>query len=258
VEHLVIAAVAALASLLTFFSGFGLGTLLLPAFALFLPLADAVAATAVVHGANNVLKVSLMGRHADRRVLLVFGLPAVICAWLGASLLGRLAADAPLASYRLAGHEAVVTPVGLALGGLMIIFGLLEMASAARRSGLSRRWLPLGGALSGFFGGLSGHQGALRSAFLASTRIEPAEFVGTNAVLGLAVDAVRLTVYLGALQAAGSAWRPGPLVLTGCAAAFLGAVIGKRLLGKTTMGGVRRLTFAMLLAMGALLASGLI
>lgn len=257
-EHLIIALVAAGASTLTFFSGFGLGTLLLPAFALFLPLADAVAATAVVHGANNVLKVSLVGRYAAGRVLLLFGLPAVVCAALGARLLGRLALGEPLAAYQAAGRTAEITPVGLTIGGLMIVFGLIELGAAASGRALPRRWLPLGGALSGFFGGLSGHQGALRSAFLASTRIEPREFVGTNAVLGLAVDAVRLAVYLGALASAGAAWRPGPLVLTGTLAAFVGVVVGKRLLGKTTMRGVRRLTFAMLLGIGALLATGLI
>jgi len=37
-------------------SGFGLGTLLLPVFALFFPLPVAIAATALVHLANNFFK----------------------------------------------------------------------------------------------------------------------------------------------------------------------------------------------------------
>lgn len=257
-DHLVIALTAAAASTLTFFSGFGLGTLLLPAFALFLPLEGAVAATAMVHGANNVLKAGLLGRHADPRVLLAFGLPAVLAAVAGARLLGRLALGEPVAAYQVLGRTAEVTPVGLTIGGLMVVFALVEIGAARGGRAVPRRWLPAGGVLSGFFGGLSGHQGALRSAFLASTRIEPHQFVGTNAVLGLAVDAVRLSVYLGALSAAGAAWHPGPLVLTGTLAAFLGVLVGKRLLGKTTMRGVRRLTFAMLLVMGTLLAAGVV
>ena len=51
-------------SLLTLFSGFGLGTLLLPAFAFFLPLEVAVASTAVVHAANNLFKVGLLAGDA--------------------------------------------------------------------------------------------------------------------------------------------------------------------------------------------------
>jgi len=41
---------------LTFFSGFGLGTLLLPLLSLFFPVPVAVASTAVVHLLNNVSK----------------------------------------------------------------------------------------------------------------------------------------------------------------------------------------------------------
>lgn len=257
-DHLLIAVVAVAVSGLTMFSGFGLGTLLLPAFALFMPVESAVAATAVVHGANNVLKVSLLGRHADVRVLLRFGVPAVAAAVLGARLLGRLALSEPLATWSLGGREAVITPVGLVIGGLMIVFALLEIAAALKGRAVSARWLPAGGVLSGFFGGLSGHQGALRSAFLATTRISPEQFVGTNAVIGLGVDTVRLSVYFGALAASGAAWRPGPLVLTGCLAAFAGVLVGKRLLHKITMTGVRRLTGVMLLIVGAGLASGLI
>ncbi|MCR4297043.1 MAG: sulfite exporter TauE/SafE family protein, partial [Elusimicrobia bacterium] len=52
--YLIICAVALIASGLTFFSGFGLGTLLLPAFSLFFPIREAVALTAVVHALNNV------------------------------------------------------------------------------------------------------------------------------------------------------------------------------------------------------------
>ena len=75
-SFLIICSVALLASALTFFSGFGLGTLLLPAFALFVPIEQAVGLAAVVHFFNGLFKLALVGRFADRRVLLRFGLPA--------------------------------------------------------------------------------------------------------------------------------------------------------------------------------------
>lgn len=53
-EIIVIAIVAFFASGLTFFSGFGLGTLLLPAFALFFPIEIAISLTAIVHFLNNI------------------------------------------------------------------------------------------------------------------------------------------------------------------------------------------------------------
>ena len=55
-DILVVALVAFFASSLTLFSGFGLGTILMPAFALMMPVEVAIAATAVVHLANNLFK----------------------------------------------------------------------------------------------------------------------------------------------------------------------------------------------------------
>ncbi|MGB5487485.1 MAG: hypothetical protein WBN06_08850 [Lysobacterales bacterium] len=89
--YFIVALTAFLAAGLTLYSGFGLGTLLLPVFALFFPAEMAVVATALVHGANNVFKVSLLGRFADKEVVLKFGLPAIAAAVLGALTLGWFA-----------------------------------------------------------------------------------------------------------------------------------------------------------------------
>jgi len=57
-------------------SGFGIGTILRPLFALCFPVPLAVAATAVVHVANNLFKFGMMAAHADWRVVARFGIPA--------------------------------------------------------------------------------------------------------------------------------------------------------------------------------------
>ncbi|MCA9401600.1 MAG: sulfite exporter TauE/SafE family protein, partial [Candidatus Omnitrophica bacterium] len=59
-EIAIICLVALIASCLTFFSGFGLGTILMPAFLIFFPLDTAIALTAVVHLLNNFLKLILL------------------------------------------------------------------------------------------------------------------------------------------------------------------------------------------------------
>ncbi|OFZ11088.1 MAG: hypothetical protein A2Z20_04150 [Bdellovibrionales bacterium RBG_16_40_8] len=61
-DFVVIALVAFAASLLTFFSGFGLGTILLPVFAIWFPIDVSVALTAVVHFLNNIFKLMLVGK----------------------------------------------------------------------------------------------------------------------------------------------------------------------------------------------------
>ena len=74
-------------SLLTFFSGFGLGTLLLPFIALFFPIEIAIIYTALIHFLNNIWKMTLLRKSISLKVVLLFGLPAIGGAILGASLL---------------------------------------------------------------------------------------------------------------------------------------------------------------------------
>ena len=159
---LLVVLVAFGAALLTLFSGFGLGTLLLPAFLVAFPPEIAVAATAVVHLANNLFKLVLLGRHADRSVVVRFAIPAVFASVLGALVLNSLAHLTPIHTWALQGIEHKVTPIGLTIGVLMILFALFELHPRADDLAFPRSILPLGGLLSGFLGGLSGHQGALR------------------------------------------------------------------------------------------------
>lgn len=259
VTYLVVATVALLASGLTLFSGFGLGTLLLPAFALFFPIEIAVGATAVVHLANNLFKLALIGRHADRRSVIAFGGTALIGAVIGAWLLGRLAGLPDLLQYSLGGRSFSMTWAGSAIGGLILIFAVLELAPAAERLAFPRRWLPLGGLVSGFFGGLSGHQGALRSAFLIQSGLSKEAFIGTGVACAVIVDVARLLVYSTAIVAGRSTLlQPdvaGPVVVA-TLAAFAGAFIGVRLLGKVTLRGIRRLVGGLLCLLGVALVLG--
>ena len=53
----------------------------------------------------------------------------------------------------------------------------------------------LGGAIAGFFGGLTGLQGAMRSAFLMGTELEPEEYIATSASCSTIIDLARVAVY---------------------------------------------------------------
>ncbi|MBI1834480.1 MAG: TSUP family transporter, partial [Burkholderiales bacterium] len=102
-DIIAISLTALLASALTLFSGFGLGTLLMPVVALFFPAEIAIAITAIVHFANNIFKLGLLGKNAHTGVLLRFGLPAILASLTGASLLTYLSHIPPLYSYSLWG-----------------------------------------------------------------------------------------------------------------------------------------------------------
>jgi len=266
VEYALVAAVALVAAGLTLFSGFGLGTLLLPAFAAFFPAEVAIGATAVVHFANNLFKLALLGRNAKRSVVIRFGIPAIVAAVVGALFLERLArVNQPLASYELGGSAHEVTPIGLTVGLLIVVFAAIEWHPRIKQLQIHPRYLPLGGVLSGFFGGLSGHQGALRSAFLIRAGLDRDQFVATAAVCSALVDVARLTVY-----AAGAfvLWREGraepfpaglgPLVAAGCVSAFVGSYAGARLVKKVTLDWLQAFVAAALALFGIAMAAGLL
>ena len=251
-----ISAVALLASGLTFFSGFGLGTLLLPAFALFVPVDQAVALTAVVHFLNSVYKVVLVGRFIDTKTVLRFGLPAILAAIAGAWVLGLLTAIHPLFEYDALGRHFVVTPVKLAIGLLLIAFALLELIPATSSLSFAPRWLPVGGLLSGFFGGLSGMQGALRSAFLIRAGLSKEAFVATAAAIACLVDLSRMSIYATRLSAVADSLNL-PLLLAAIIAALTGATLGRLFLHKVKLVAVQQIVAVMMLVIAGCLVSGL-
>jgi hypothetical protein len=73
------------------------------------------------------LKFFLVAKNADAKVLLYFGVPAVIFAFLGAYLLGFLSAIEVLYEYILFDKNFVVTPIKFVIGILILFFVLIEL-----------------------------------------------------------------------------------------------------------------------------------
>ncbi len=234
----------------------------MPVFALFFPVEMAVAATAVVHFANNLFKIVVVGSYADRSLVIRFGVPALLAALVGASLLSWVSSFGEIFSYSLFGREAVITPIKAIMAVLIYAFALFELLPRFRRHQFDRKYLSLGGILSGFFGGLSGHQGALRSAFLVKTGISTETFVGTNAVIGFMVDLARISIYTALFFSARKGTIFGSdihsLILVAICGAWIGVTIGKRFLHKVTMTSVQNLTGSLLLLISLALGSGII
>lgn len=91
-----------------------------------------------------------------------------------------------------------------------------------------------GRIVSGFFGGLSGHQGAFRSMFLLKAGLDKEAFVATGIVLAVMVDRSRLLIYSADISVISNSveW---PLVLAASASAFAGAYVGPKVLKKITI-----------------------
>lgn len=258
-EFIIICTVAVVAATLTFFSGFGLGTLLMPVFALFFPIPVAVAATAVVHLASNLFKVFLVGKHVNWTVVCQFAIPAALTALLGASLLFAFEQIPPLLEYSFGDQHYQITAVKLTVGILIILFALLDLLPNYEIS-FAPKYLPLGGALSGFFGGLSGMQGALRAAFLIKVGLNKEAFIATGVVCAVVVDVTRLLSYGIAFSMANftqvadiSAW-----VVAATLSAFLGNLLGKQLLKKVTLRAVQIWVGGLLSLIGVGLCAGVL
>lgn len=261
-EYIVIAVVALFVAGLTFFSGFGLGTLLMPAFALFFPIEVAVAATAIVHFVNNIYKFVLIGKEGNLRIILTFGIPALIAAAGGAYILDYVSRIEGLIQYTMFGYELTVTPVKLLIAILMMIFAYFELAPNLKSFDVTSKWIPVGGVLSGFFGGLSGHQGALRSAFLIRAGLDKKEFIGTVVGCSLLVDITRITVYgftffktdFAILEETGLLG----LLIAGSIAAFIGSTIGRYLIEKVTFKSIQYTVATMLFLLAIGLGMGVL
>src|SRR3989339_967692 len=256
-EIIILSLAAFLIAILTFFSGFGLGTILTPLFMIFFPVDLAIALTGVVHFFNNIFKLILVGKKADKSTLIRFGIPAVIAAIVGAWLLLYIPDSKPLFSYHLFDKVFDVYPVKFFISVLLIIFASIDLIPYFGKLQFGKNKLPIGGALSGFFGGLSGNQGALRSAFLIKAGLSKESFIATAVVVSSFVDFTRLAVYTTRFTKAGLQENL-LIVIIATLAAIAGAFLGNKLLKKVTLKFIQILVAIMLILISLALGAGLI
>jgi uncharacterized membrane protein YfcA len=256
-EIAIIATVACLASMLTFFSGFGLGTILTPVLIIFFPVELAVALSGIVHLLNNLFKTTLTFKNIVFKTGLKFGLPAIVGSFIGAQLLFLMVDIPVMYSYTLNQRVFEITPVKLIMALLMLFFVLFEMIPALKKLQFDKNKLYIGGLISGFFGGLTGNQGALRSAFLLRTGLSKEGFIATGIFIACLVDFTRIPIYLQRLTQTNI---QDNLVLLGITvlSAFLGAYVGSRLLKKIKLGFIHWMVAIMIFILSLALALGLL
>lgn len=256
-ELIVICIAAFLTSLLTFFSGFGLGTILMPVFAIFFPIEVAIALTGVVHFLNNLFKLSLVGLKADKRVLLLFGVPAFIAAFAGAWVLLQMTDMRPIYEYSVGKRDYTITPLKLIISILLMFFTFMEVVPFLKTFKIGKDKLIIGGILSGFFGGLSGHQGALRSAFLIRTGLSLQGYIATGIVIACIVDLSRLGVYIKQFSES-EIDENIVLVIAATVSAFTGAYVGNKFIKSVTLKTVQIIVMTLVFILSIALGLGIL
>ncbi|PBQ34742.1 hypothetical protein CNR22_24185 [Sphingobacteriaceae bacterium] len=253
-EYIIIGLVALLGSCLTFFSGFGLGTILVPVFALFFPIDIAIALTAIVHFLNNLFKLFLVGNRFDKETVLRFGIPSLLASFAGAFLLSFISRVNPLFTYTFNEHIFLITPVKLIIGCILIFFALFDLVPRLTSLEFDKKYLIAGGLLSGFFGGLSGNQGALRSAFLVKAGLSKETFIATGVVIAVMVDVSRLVIY--SEKVIGNSELNYSLIVCATICAFTGAYFGNKLIKKITVKSLQYIVGLALIVFGIFLCLG--
>ena len=256
-EYFIVGLVAFGASMLTFFSGFGLGTLMTPVFAVFFDVEVAVAMTGVVHLLNNVFKVGLVYRSINWPVFIQFGAFAFVGSAIGSWVLSYLVSSEALYSHSIFGELTEVGSVSAVIGMLMILFSILELSQFLKSLDFGKGFLWFGGVLSGFFGGLSGHQGALRSVFLVKSGLTKEGYIATGILIACVVDLTRIPVYYSRVGADVfvSNWE---IIITAILCAFGGAFLGKKFLTKIKLHTLHVIVATMIMVVGILLLLGVL
>lgn len=213
-------------------SGFGMGSLLTPLLAWKFGPRLAVALVAVPHLAATAFRFWRLRAHLDRKVLLSFGLTSAAGGLTGAFLEARLAGEA----------------LSLVFGSLLCFTALGSLTGLSRRMRFGGYGAWLAGAASGFFGGLVGNQGGIRSAALMGFDVDRHAFVATATAVGVIVDLARLPVYARAHGwAMLSVW---PLLAVISAGALAGTIVGQDVLRRLPEALYRRLIALLILALG--------
>lgn len=217
-------------------AGFGIGSLLTPAFAWQVDARVAVAAVSIPHLMGTAFRFWLMGGGIDRRVLWSFGVMSA-----AGGLAGALSQDLWSAPGLL-----------LLFGGLLLFTAAAELTGLGRRMRFSGAVAWLAGAASGLLGGLVGNQGGIRSAALLGVDLPKQAFVATATGVALMVDAARVPVYL-SYRGDDLARFIWPIALA-AAGVVGGTAVGHRLLARIPERSFRRIVAVLLALLGAAMA----
>ncbi len=161
-------------------SGFGISTLMVPIMLFFLPYPETLLFVGVVHWFGDVSKLFIFKKGLNWKILLAFGVPGTIAAYVGASLTFQIPTDI---LSRLVGIFLIAYVVFIIIRPK---FKIKPNTSTAF----------LGGAFSGLMGGLTGvGGGAIRAVVLTAFNLQKEIYVFMTGIVGATVDASRIAGY---------------------------------------------------------------
>lgn len=239
-QYIVLVSLSLFTSIVTLFTGFGVGTIMMPVMALFFDVKVAILLAAIVHIFNNISRIVLYYRRLRWEIVRRFGVVSILGAFVGSFT--QLCVDS----------SWLKNGVGLFLA----LFALLSL-----RPGLINWKLPAvidiaGGFLSGLIGGLIGNQGAIRSLYLLNYKLEKQELIVSAALIAVVIDLTRIPVY----TYANYRYLTDNFLLLALVilASIAGTLIGSRILPQVSSELFKRIILVAVLLLGVLMLLGLI
>ncbi|MGB8367532.1 MAG: sulfite exporter TauE/SafE family protein [Candidatus Babeliales bacterium] len=228
---IIVSFITLFASFVGTITGFGLSTIMLPTLLLFLPFAQVVLLVSIIHWFHGGLNTLLFRTGIDWHLFAYFGIPGMITTVLGARLLGM--------------ESQQLLPF---LGLFLIAYSLLLLLAPAFQLPHSRVTCLIGGSLSGFFAGIFGMRGTVRSMFLTAFNLPKIVYIATTSMISFAVDSTRMLVYINeGINLDQSLWLG---LLFFIPASFLGSYIARSLLHKIPAQSFRTIIAVFLLLIG--------
>ena len=224
-------ALALLAEIAGTVGGFGSSTFFVPVANFFFDFQSVLAITALFHLFSNASKLSLFRSGIDRHLLIVMGVPAVLCAMLGG----------------LATPYVPVAVLKTLLGLFLVVMSAWLLLRPAWQLRANMPTAVTGGALSGAMAGMIGTGGAVRGLALAAFDLPKEVFVATSAAIDMGIDLSRATAYFGNryLHAHDLVWLPLLAVV-----ALAGTWIGRMLLRHMPQAVFRRVALVLVFVIG--------
>lgn len=195
-------------------TGFGTSTIMVPLLLLFLPAPQALLFAGSIHWFGNIWKVTLFKKSSNLKLVFLFGLPGLIISFFAALLPINL-------------PESLLRQI---LGTFIIAYIAFLVAAPKWKLKASSKNAIIGGSLSGFFAGVFGVGGTIRSSFLAAYNLEKTVFIFTSGAIGFFIDSARITQYLLSGTVLNSLWAIS--LLCSIPVSLAGALIAKKVVLK--------------------------
>ena len=222
-------------------AGFGIGSFLTPIVSVSTGTKVAIALVSLPHFIGNALRFSFLKSKVNRKILIRFGILSAAGGLVGALL-----------------HTFFVSNL------LQIIFAIMLVIAGFVGVLQATEWLLIGktravivGLVSGFFGGLVGEQGGIRSIALLNFDVEKEAFIATATATALIVDAVRMPVYFITQFSQVSHFLI--ILILSCFSVFAGTIVGTLILKRIPEKSFKQIVSLLILFLGIfLLAIGMI